>query len=318
MARANLNYSSELRNAFSAAQTGRTVRFIKVLIEGESVISSTIGNRQRDAAQDFDALLPPIVQNTSACMFLFCLSDGSTSSAPGSWLLVAWVPDTCKPRDKMLYSSSREDLKQTLGASLFAGEFYVNSASDFSFASYQSIGKHDTSPAPLREDEVLLRQIQSEEQAAFSGGRSKTMNLVPFHLTSSLNDKMQLFNSSRLHWVEMFVDTASESVETPASSNNSISPSTSATMLMNHVNETEGRFYALRHQGTRDHASSYFIYSCPEETPIREKMILSTAKSTVIAALANAGINFDKAFEVRCRQDLVDVLNESSDNDADR
>ncbi|CAM9837470.1 unnamed protein product, partial [Phaeothamnion confervicola] len=49
------------------------------------------------------------------CIFLFRLGQDGTSSAARKWLLVAYVPDDAPVRQKMLYSSSRQDLKAALG-----------------------------------------------------------------------------------------------------------------------------------------------------------------------------------------------------------
>ena len=40
-----------------------------------------------------------------------------------------------KVRDKMLYSSSKQDIRQGLGLGFFEGEYYANVASDLTFES---------------------------------------------------------------------------------------------------------------------------------------------------------------------------------------
>lgn len=47
---------------------------------------------------------------------------------PGAttWSLVAYTPDTAPVREKMLYASSRTDLKQKLGSTLVTVEFYAS------------------------------------------------------------------------------------------------------------------------------------------------------------------------------------------------
>jgi hypothetical protein len=54
------------------------------------------------------------------------MDDSVPSSGAYSWVLIAWVPDNARVRDKMLYSSSRDDLKRALGLGYFRGEFYAN------------------------------------------------------------------------------------------------------------------------------------------------------------------------------------------------
>lgn len=54
------------------------------------------------------------------------------------WMLVSWVPNDCKVRDKMLYSSSREDLKRTIGLGFFEADYSANVKEDLIWAQYQS------------------------------------------------------------------------------------------------------------------------------------------------------------------------------------
>lgn len=49
-----------------------------------------------------------------------------------------------KVRDKMLYSTSKQDLRQGLGLGFFNGEYYANVRSDLSFeALHASRRRHD-------------------------------------------------------------------------------------------------------------------------------------------------------------------------------
>jgi twinfilin len=41
-----------------------------------------------------------------------------------------------------------------------------------------------------------------------------------------------------------------------------------------------------------------FLYVCPEDAPVRLKMVYSTAKATILATTAELGIDFDKAIEI--------------------
>ena len=126
MARSNLNISSFLSEAFlSAQQHSDESRCIKVLIQGESLTLASVINRQRDVGSDFDELALPALNQHEASILLFSLADGHKDNQ--KWLLVSYIPDGCKVRDKMLYSSSREDLKRALGLSFFTAEYSANS-----------------------------------------------------------------------------------------------------------------------------------------------------------------------------------------------
>lgn len=114
-------------------------------------------------------------------MFRF---DDVPNAGAYRWVLLAWVPDTAKVRDKMLYSSSRDDLKRSLGLGYFVTEYYANSKvqlscnqrdacsishlcvsmcsnqhqGDLSFAAVIESLNKDREDAPLTEAERLKRE----------------------------------------------------------------------------------------------------------------------------------------------------------------
>lgn len=54
----------------------------------------------------------------------------------------------------------------------------------------------------------------------------------------------------------------------------------------------------------RINADVCFVYFCPDEAPIKMKMVYSTAKSTVMGVAANSGLLFSRVEEVRSVEDL--------------
>lgn len=51
-------------------------------------------------------------------------------------------------------------------------------------------------------------------------------------------------------------------------------------------------FYLFRTFGSPSQA--VFVFSCPESTPIRKKMTMSSSKASVLAATSEMDITFDK------------------------
>jgi twinfilin-like protein len=125
MARANLNINPEIFESFQAAQDfASNIRSLKIRISGENLELEGIVHRQSDNASDFN-LLKETLSTTDANLVIFCVDDNSEGKNL-SWLLFSWIPDACKVRDKMLYSSSREDLKRSLGLGYFSSEYAAN------------------------------------------------------------------------------------------------------------------------------------------------------------------------------------------------
>lgn len=142
MARSNLDISSSLTEAFlSAQQPSDESRCIKVLIVGESLNLATIINRQGSVGSDFDALAVSALNEHEASILLFSLEEGLEDRQ--KWLLVSYIPDGCKVRDKMLYSSSKDDLKRALGLGFFAAEYSANSIDEVSWDLVKSYLSND-------------------------------------------------------------------------------------------------------------------------------------------------------------------------------
>lgn len=159
MARANLSISSDILNAFLGAHENRSIRYIQIGINDESLVLYRVVESSEDSLSDFVDLLPSNLNEKEACLVVFRLKDDIDVTSP--WLLIAWVPDGCRVRDKMLYSSSREDLKRSLGIGHFLSEYAANSKDDFSMEALKSHLERDnerifsSSELLLKEEKVL-------------------------------------------------------------------------------------------------------------------------------------------------------------------
>ena len=155
-ARANLNVSPQVTEEFVNAQESRNVRIMKIRIEGENLVLGNVILKEQSAAEDFDVLLVSSLEDSEAAFILFCLTDDP--QAAQNWLMVTWIPDGCRVRDKMLYSSSRDDLKRKIGLGYFKSEYAANYRSDISWSHYLSSLEKETSLDVLTENERLLQE----------------------------------------------------------------------------------------------------------------------------------------------------------------
>ena len=160
MARSNLHISSALTEAFlSAQQYSLETRCIKVLIEGETLILSSVIRRANNAQTDFDSLVTTALDVNQATILLFCLSDQAIEKQ--NWLLLSFIPDGCKVREKMLYSSSREDLKRALGLGFFSQDYYANTLAEMKWEHLKAYMSNDhRKDEYLSEKEKMIREEQ--------------------------------------------------------------------------------------------------------------------------------------------------------------
>lgn len=129
--------------------------FRQVSISDESIgLESTI-NASSSAKDDFEGSLLSSMQDSVSSLVVFCAED-RVAGQPSKWTLIAWVPDNSKVRDKMLYSSSREDLKKALGLGYFSGEYYANAMEDLTWEQFTDYISKDRSDGPLSMKEQLI------------------------------------------------------------------------------------------------------------------------------------------------------------------
>lgn len=113
MTRANLNIDEEIKIQFLNAQDKCNIRMLMIKINNEQLILNHIIEKVATAEIDFETILISNITEDQAAFVLYCLTDARTITQ--EWLLLLWIPDNCRVRDKMLYSSSCQDLKRSIG-----------------------------------------------------------------------------------------------------------------------------------------------------------------------------------------------------------
>ena len=118
-----LSVSPSIPEAFaSISNSASTSRCLYLRIVGEDItLLKDGGSAEGEVGEEFGKVGEEL-SNDQAAFVLFNLSCSSPSSPLPKWLLVSWVPDLSKVRDKMLYSSSVTHLKKTLGLTSFTSE----------------------------------------------------------------------------------------------------------------------------------------------------------------------------------------------------
>lgn len=101
-------HSDSAASAFLAAQENKSVRSLLLGIESEAFVVRGTQTASSDVQADFDSIVASLGLSDSVASFvLFCLDAEPIAEGARSWVFISWVPDRCKPKDKMLYSSSR-------------------------------------------------------------------------------------------------------------------------------------------------------------------------------------------------------------------
>ncbi|KAH8044566.1 hypothetical protein JL722_14618 [Aureococcus anophagefferens] len=298
MARAYLAVDVELASAFLAAQEDKGLRWLKAKVEGEAVRLVSSGRMGASIGADFDALQADASLAIDEPAFVLFSRDAEAlaAGAARSWQLVCWVPDSAAPRLKMIYSSSREDLKGSLGGGFFSSfkDYCANDGGDMAW-SHVAGAEAGGAPAPLTDKELFLKEEQKLEKDTRS---SVGMASVPFRLADDLEAALRAFAGEA-----DFAEAAVGDCET---------------LKLAAPHQTLGGAGDLRTRSapsTRRASCSWPSPSpaaaealrllLPESAPVKAKMTYSTAKATFADILAGPlGVDPEKTLEVRDAGDL--------------
>lgn len=159
MARANLNVSKALTERFIQAQESKDIRLLVVKIQNEDLVVERSLNKTGSASDDFNRMLcaggSAQITEDQACLVLFNLSNDSICAQ--SWLMIPWIPEHCPVREKMLFTSSRDDLKRSLGLGYFkASDYAANHSQDMSWSQYMESINNEVTMDILTETERLV------------------------------------------------------------------------------------------------------------------------------------------------------------------
>jgi len=286
MIQANLNLSAGLREKFHKAQTPDGPRTICVKIKAETLVFDSEKKNSGDVLVDFSAITSDVTENCPA-FYLFNKAAGTADTK--QWGLVAYVPELSPVRQRMLYASSRDDLKNKLGSSYFAGEFYCNDKADLTFANFTYAlegSTAETLESVMTEKEKLMKEEGATATAAAAS--SAGMSVVPFKFKAELDEAMSSFYKGDSIAVEIAVNGKTEQCYLGKLSGDA----TLATLEKNFPKQP--RFFCL------NYGRKVFVFYCPDEAKVRTKMLMATCKSAVIAqAFEKHKIKFDKQVEVR-------------------
>jgi len=278
--------ADELENAFAKARTEGGIRFIKVLIDNEQLVSSGRPQPQNGTQKEDWVHLSSALEPKKPCYVLYKLDSNSEAT---QWVLLSWVPDGSPVKDRMMYASTRDALKKQLGLTYFADTYHGSEKSEFTYEAYSAARDKAAAPAPYTAAEV---QFKNETSAEIDHGTAREyVHSVKFPLSEAAKSALSGYGSSH-NMVQLSVDPVKETIELVNKKDVS-----SIDNLLAEIPETEPRYtfykYDHEHEGER-FESNLFIYSCPPKSQIKLKMLYSTVKSVVSAAAEETGILIEK------------------------
>jgi len=292
--------SGSLKEAFGDAVSGDGVRLVKAQIENDEIVAreskSKQGNWEADLSQ-----VPSLLDKDKPCYILYKLDANESQFA-----LFCYVPDLAKVKEKMLYASTRSNLKQQLGLSYFVDEVFGTVVSDFSASGYKHHIQSKKSEAPLTEQEQI-KKTSLESGPIYTGGSTTYVHGVAFPVEKQATDAINNLIQGKHNYVQIAIDCDNEKVILDHTGNVDIDG------LGNEISVDEPRFhfYAWTHDFEGSNITSYvYIYSSPDgskstkSAPVRMRMLYSSSKANVGEIIKSCGGKIDGKMEINTAEDI--------------
>ncbi|GJN91327.1 hypothetical protein Rhopal_004348-T1 [Rhodotorula paludigena] len=307
--------TAELNETWSSFVGDSSSRLLKIAIKDEQLVpAGTHAGSDDDAEADF-ALFGQdgVVEDKTPAYYIYRLNPPPNST----FAFFSYVPDHAPVRAKMLYASTRNTLVRALGDSRFSASVFATSKADLTYASYLSHTAHAAADAPLTAQEQEMASIRAAEAAAAStsgedearqgrsmifghneqqqGGAdgaagqedkaSKTRGALPW--TDEAKEKVRELGEGGDDKVgsvvQLEIDVPNETVvlSSPQPDGLTLPPSSPCYVFYKHA------------------AGIVVIYSCPPSSPIKSRLLYSSALLILykVAAPEWAGVTAIKKLE---------------------
>lgn len=300
-----IQVSDDLSKLFADAVSNGDTRIIRVSIEKESLVPNGTTPAQGGFEADYKRSIEEYLDTTTPA-YIFVRFDEKSSTGEYKWLFLCYVPDNAKVRDKMIYASTRATLTRELGDYRFTDSIYGTDKSEFTWDGYKKHLAHKAAEAPLTRREQELVEIKAAEAQTVSDYQGTTTRKaftpgIAFPLTEKAIEALSQLTKAKKerssNFVSLHLD--NEKIDLDNTADVSIND------LKNTITENAPRFtFYIYENGSKE--SLVFIYTCPSDSKIRERMLYSSSKANVInAAESEASVKVIKKFETSDLSDLT-------------
>ncbi|KAJ1871722.1 Twinfilin-1 [Coemansia sp. RSA 990] len=277
-----IGVSDRLTAQFRDAHS-QPIRVVQAQVAGESVELITTLPQQGEFLEDL-AQVPAMLSNTEPSYLLIRLDANK-------WLFATYVPDAAPVRSKMLYASTKATVAKALGDSYFTEDMFGTTPQDFSPEGYRLHKAHESSTAPLTEQELEMERIRELESHAASSIDSRRNHVASaqYPLDSAAESALKDFCRGTINFVLLAIDAANEVVVASDAASLQSHDELAACLPKDQPSYVLYWF---------DSSTTLFIYSCPTASSVRNRMVYSTFRQGIIANAAEIGIDIQIRLEL--------------------
>ncbi|KAJ9064760.1 Twinfilin-1 [Entomophthora muscae] len=299
-----IQVSQELQELFSKANqkpAENSLRLIKATISEDVVAVFATYPAEGDWQNDFHLLSEA---GNKEAAYLFYRIDQEEASEKSGWVLFTYIPDGAKVKDRMIYAATKATVIRQLGASNILQSIHSTSQEDLSLEGYQQYLAQSQAEAPLTEEESIRQQLKKTEEITAYGTTSRSSHVSNVNLTldpetySILDDYL----AGNTNLVMLDIDSKTEKVHAIDSG----CSSQVAVDQLAYLFPTDTPRFTIYKYKADDMTTDVFIYSCPNASPIRDRMIYSSSRAILYNQLAAKGFDIQTRLEVDDPYDLTE------------
>jgi len=274
--------SKQLEQAFAKARTEGGIRWIKVEITIDStpeemvyVKQKELGEYESDVKELQDELQPKL-----PCYILFRKDSKNVQEELGyDWLFISFVPDGSPVKSRMLYASSRDNLKKGLGSPYFTYEIHASEKDEVTLNTMSNVDKKEA--RVLSESELQVKHETKLENKERGESVTSGDNVsVKFPCSDEAKQKLEELANGNINYVRLSLNIEKETIEYGGESG-----TFSLSELPSKVPEKmpSYHFYRWKHEYEGTECDNIvFIYCCPNGSPVKPRMLYSTVKTTTV------------------------------------
>jgi len=293
--------SQALTDAFRNALSNANSRLIKVQIK-EDVLTPVAEDTRSGSFEEDLSKIPALLDADTPCYILFREDDSN------QFLIFCYVPSKSTVKHKMLYASSRSNLKNQLGSNSFGDEVFGDGPKDFTPEGYKTHVTSKTVEAPLT-DQEQIKKAERESGEIYSGGASTYVHGVTFPVDNAVIQASKDLIAGSLTYICIAIDMQAERIILDGTDKVDLEG------LKGKIKIDEPRFHFFRfphdHDGSQV-TSIVFVYSCPDgshgskSAPVRMRMLYSSSKANVGSILSSVGGTIDARLEINTSNEIVE------------
>lgn len=264
-------------------------RAIKLVIEDEQLRAAETIPVSGTYQSDFDGLQDHLDPKSPAFMVIRL----EKTIAHPEFLLLVFIPTGCPVRPRTIFASARVPVQRRL-SQIFTGlvDYFIDSVSEATYETFVNVTKKDSSAMSLDE----LREKEDAQEASVGQVQLPTHDTFTWPVDEELQGLLKTFAGGS--GPRIIAGKASDT-------GGAISLAGTGEALTD-IDGSGPRYIAIRYDDNGTEIKVFLLY-CPDTAPARQKMMSSTCKHSFLKGCTEAGLTFDKTFEVRDATEFTDA-----------